>query len=67
VSTVEPLIIVTLAYVALHETLAPIQLVGGALIILGVLIAQTGQAAGAPSPAAPLDAETPALADERAG
>jgi drug/metabolite transporter (DMT)-like permease len=68
VSTVEPLIIVTLAYLALHETLVPIQLVGGALIILGVLIAQTGQtSAGAPSPAAPLDAEAPALAAERAG
>jgi drug/metabolite transporter (DMT)-like permease len=59
VSTVEPLIIVTLAVVALHETLGPSQIVGGALIIVGVLIAQTGRRpAGAPSPAAPLDAET---------
>lgn len=41
VSTVEPLIIVTLAWLALHETLAPIQLVGAGLIIVGVLIAQT--------------------------
>lgn len=58
VSTVEPLIIVTLAFVFLHETLEPIQLVGGALIIAGVLIAQTGRRpVGAPSPAAPLDAE----------
>lgn len=60
VSTVEPLIIVTLAYLALHETLAPIQLLGGALIILGVLVAQTGERpSGAPEPAAPLDAESP--------
>jgi drug/metabolite transporter (DMT)-like permease len=60
VSTVEPLIIVTLAYLALHETLAPIQLLGGALIIVGVLVAQTGERpSGAPEPAAPLDAEAP--------
>jgi drug/metabolite transporter (DMT)-like permease len=63
VSTVEPLIIVTLAFVFLHETLEPIQLLGGALIIAGVLIAQTGRRpVGAPSPAAPLDAEAPASA-----
>jgi drug/metabolite transporter (DMT)-like permease len=63
VSTVEPLIIVTLAFVFLHETLEPIQLLGGALIIAGVLIAQTGRRPdGAPSPAAPLDAEAPASA-----
>jgi drug/metabolite transporter (DMT)-like permease len=43
VSTVEPLIIVTLAYVFLHEALAPIQLVGAGLILVGVLIAQTAQ------------------------
>lgn len=60
VSTVEPLIIVSLAYLFLHETLAPIQLVGGALIIVGVLIAQTGdRPAGSPTPAAPLDAQAP--------
>jgi drug/metabolite transporter (DMT)-like permease len=41
VSTVEPLIIVTLAWLALHETLAPVQLLGAALIIVGVLVAQT--------------------------
>ena len=56
VSTVEPLIIVSLAFVFLHETLAPIQLAGGALIILGVLIAQTQpRPRGAPEPATPLD------------
>jgi drug/metabolite transporter (DMT)-like permease len=58
VSTVEPLIIVTLAWFALHETLAPIQLVGAGLIIVGVLVAQTAERpAGAAEPAAPLDAE----------
>jgi drug/metabolite transporter (DMT)-like permease len=58
VSTVEPLIIVTLAWIALHETLALIQLVGAGLIIVGVLVAQTAdRPSGAPEPAAPLDAE----------
>ena len=41
VSTVEPLIIVTLAWLVLHDTLAPIQLVGAGLILVGVLAAQT--------------------------
>jgi drug/metabolite transporter (DMT)-like permease len=60
VSTVEPLIIVSLAWLFLHEMLAPIQLVGGALVILGVLIAQTAERPnGAPEPASPLDAEVP--------
>lgn len=59
VSTVEPLIIVTLAWLFLHETLAPLQLLGAGLIIVGVLIAQTSdRPVGAPEPAAPLDAET---------
>jgi drug/metabolite transporter (DMT)-like permease len=58
VSTVEPLIIVSLAFAFLHETLGAIQLVGGGLIIAGVLIAQTGRTStGAPPPSAPLDAE----------
>jgi drug/metabolite transporter (DMT)-like permease len=58
VSTVEPLIIVTLAWLALHETLAPIQLVGAALVIVGVLVAQTAdRPSGAAEPASPLDAE----------
>ena len=58
VSTVEPLIIVTLAWIFLHETLAPIQLVGAGLIIVGVLVAQTAERpTGAAEPASPLDAE----------
>lgn len=58
VSTVEPLIIVTLAFVFLRETLGPIQLVGAALIIVGVLVAQTAERpAGSGEPASPLDAE----------
>jgi drug/metabolite transporter (DMT)-like permease len=65
VSTVEPLIIVTLAAVFLDDILAPIQLVGGALILVGVLIAQTGdRPQGSPEPAAPLDGE---LRPESAG
>ncbi len=60
VSTVEPLIIVSLAWVALHETLTPIQLVGAALIIVGILVAQTAERPiGGAEPGAPLDAEAP--------
>jgi drug/metabolite transporter (DMT)-like permease len=58
VSTVEPLIIVTLAAVFLDDVLAPLQLLGGALILVGVVIAQTGERPrGAPEPATPLDGE----------
>lgn len=41
VSTVEPPIIVALAWVFLGQVLEPIQLVGAGLIILGVIVAQT--------------------------
>jgi drug/metabolite transporter (DMT)-like permease len=58
VSTVEPLVIVVFAWIFLREVLAPIQLVGAALIVIGVLIAQTAERPrGAPEPASPLDAE----------
>ena len=58
VSTVEPPIIVVLAWLALNERLAPIQLVGAGLILTGVLIAQTTpRERGAPEPATPLEAE----------
>jgi drug/metabolite transporter (DMT)-like permease len=59
VSTIEPLIIVGLAWLALHEVLSPLQLAGGALVIVGVIIAQTAdRPGGAPQPARPLDAES---------
>jgi len=58
VSTVEPLIILALAAVLLDDVLEPIQLVGAALVLGGVLVAQTSpRSAGAPQPARPLDAE----------
>jgi drug/metabolite transporter (DMT)-like permease len=58
VSTVEPVYIVVLAWVVLGQTLAPLQLAGAALVLGGVLIAQTGpRPAGAPEPATPLEAE----------
>lgn len=57
-ATVEPLIIVVLAWLFLDQTLAPIQLVGAALIVAGVVIAQTSpRPSGAPEPATPLEAE----------
>ena len=60
VSTVEPLIIVSLAWIFLHEVLSPLQLLGGGLVIAGVLIAQTADwPSGAPEPAPPHDAEAP--------
>ena len=40
ISTVEPVYTIALAAVLLGESLAPLQLVGGALILIGVLIAQ---------------------------
>jgi drug/metabolite transporter (DMT)-like permease len=59
VSTVEPVIIVALAWIALHEVLSPIQLVGAGLVIVGVLVAQTAERPGdAPQPARPLEAES---------
>jgi drug/metabolite transporter (DMT)-like permease len=42
ISTVEPIWTITLAYLLFGITLTPVQLVGGAMIILGVLVAQTG-------------------------
>jgi drug/metabolite transporter (DMT)-like permease len=43
ISTVEPIYTITLASILFHETLAPVQLLGGALIIGGVLLAESGQ------------------------
>jgi drug/metabolite transporter (DMT)-like permease len=43
VSTVEPVYTITLAALLLHESLTPIQILGGIMVIMGVLIAQTGQ------------------------
>jgi probable blue pigment (indigoidine) exporter len=55
---VEPPVIVVLAWLVLGQTLAPIQLAGAALILVGVIIAQTApRPRGAPEPATPLEAE----------
>jgi drug/metabolite transporter (DMT)-like permease len=43
VSTVEPVYTITLAALLLHESLAPIQILGGIMVIIGVIVAQTGQ------------------------
>jgi drug/metabolite transporter (DMT)-like permease len=60
-STIEPLIIVALAGIVLGQHLEPIQLVGAALIMVSVVVAQTSpRPSGAPEPAMPLDAEAPA-------
>lgn len=67
ISTTEPLFIVVLAYLFLDQRLAPIQLLGAALILIGVLVAQTSpRPRGAPEPATPLEAEVePEVEDER--
>jgi drug/metabolite transporter (DMT)-like permease len=58
ISTVEPPIIVVLSFIFLGQTLTPIQLVGAALILIGVIVAQTApRPRGAPEPATPLEAE----------
>jgi drug/metabolite transporter (DMT)-like permease len=60
-STVEPAIIVALAWILLGQRLEPIQWVGAALIMVSVVVAQTApRPRGAPEPAMPLEAETPA-------
>ncbi len=51
ISTVEPIWTIVLAYLLFGFILTPVQIVGGALIIVGVLLAQTGPGAGrAPAP-----------------
>ena len=58
VSTTEPVFIVVLSFLILDQRLAPIQLVGAGLILVGVIIAQTSpRPRGAPEPATPLEAE----------
>jgi drug/metabolite transporter (DMT)-like permease len=43
VSTVEPVYTITLAAILFGESLTPIQLAGGLLVIIGVVVAQSGQ------------------------
>src|SRR5919108_617516 len=47
ISTIEPIWTISLAALLLGESLSPIQLAGGVLILLGVVIAQTGPSAAA--------------------
>lgn len=54
VSTLEPLSGALLAYVWLHQTLTPLQLAGGAMVIAGVATVQAEQTRAVPEPA-PLD------------
>ena len=48
ISTVEPIWTIALAAILFGVGLTPVQLVGGALILVGVLVAQTGPASGRP-------------------
>ena len=56
-STIEPVWTIALAAVLLHESLGPLQLIGGGLILIGVVVAQTGPGSLAARP-------TVRLADE---
>jgi drug/metabolite transporter (DMT)-like permease len=47
VSTVEPIWTIALASLLFAEALSPLQLVGGAMILLGVVVAQTGSGSNA--------------------
>jgi drug/metabolite transporter (DMT)-like permease len=55
VSTVEPIYTIVLASILFGERLTPVQLLGGALVIIGVVIAQTGSSkeTAAPETASP--------------
>jgi drug/metabolite transporter (DMT)-like permease len=64
VSTVEPVWTIVLASLLLGEHLAPIQLVGGALILTGVVIAQTRGRSDREREEAPLPQPTVRLADD---
>jgi len=61
VSTIEPLWTIVAAGVLFGERLEPIQLVGGALILAGVLLSQTGRSRGAEGTAREADAREPLL------
>ncbi|MBA3851066.1 MAG: DMT family transporter [Chloroflexi bacterium] len=52
VSTIEPVYIIAMATLLLHETLTPVQMLGGALVIGGVVLAQTAGATPVRAPAA---------------
>ena len=49
ISTAEPIWTIALAAILFQVALTPVQLVGGALILVGVLVAQTGPAAERPT------------------
>ena len=51
ISTVEPFYTIALAALLFQIALTPVQLVGGVLIIVGVVIAQTGPGAAGPADA----------------
>ena len=51
ISTVEPVYTIAIATLLLGETLTPVQLLGGAFVIGGVLLAESGSARGIARPA----------------
>jgi drug/metabolite transporter (DMT)-like permease len=43
ISTIEPVYTVTLAVILFGEHLAPVQILGGALVVFAVVLAETGR------------------------
>jgi drug/metabolite transporter (DMT)-like permease len=65
-STIEPVYTIVLATLLLGETLLPIQVAGGALVVIGVLLAESGRPARPPDDDRRDATETPPGAAERA-
>ncbi len=68
ISTVEPVYTIVLAMILFDESLAPVQVVGGVLVLVAVILAETGRAASTarselPAHAAP-DRVTPSTASQ---
>lgn len=61
IGMVEPVVASAVAWLVLHERLDPAQLVGGALILVGVALAETARTAGPTAPAAPVPAGAAAV------
>lgn len=53
VGMVEPVAATVIAYLWLAESLGPAQIVGGAVVIIGVILAETARTDAPPAPAAP--------------
>jgi drug/metabolite transporter (DMT)-like permease len=65
IGMVEPIVAGAVAWFTLREALNPSQLAGGALVLLGVALAETARADGRPKPRPALDMVAPVPAPGR--